>query len=311
MTSYSIKLGLTLLLTLGFIAVVEHFIGFRNIFNAWQKLETGQLLLALLLMLGSYCLRAMRLFSYFPIQHLRNFVICVRISLLHNFFNNLLPMRSGEISLPLMLKQYFAIPGMRAVAALLLFRILDLHVLGLILLATSLVLFPGLSLGIVMLLLLWLTIPWLVWKFHARLAQNLGNKTHNKWASRLLQFMESFPRDLSRLLTAYGWTFINWLVKLWVLSWILLQFYNMPASTALTSVIFGDASSVLPIHGVAGIGTYEAGVVLGGGLLGENARNILPAAINLHLFVLGASALAALVALLLPRQAVSKPSGKR
>ncbi len=52
-------------------------------------------------------------------------------------------------------------------------------------------------------------------------------------------------------------------------------------------------SSVLPFHGIAGAGTYEAGVLAGLVPLGVEMEVALRAAVNLHLFVLGSSILAA------------------
>ncbi len=52
--------------------------------------------------------------------------------LLHNLFNNLLPMRAGELSLPLLMKRYFGVRRAETVGALLWFRFLDLLTLSLI-----------------------------------------------------------------------------------------------------------------------------------------------------------------------------------
>jgi len=56
---------------------------------------------------------------------------------------------------------------------------------------------------------------------------------------------------------------------------------------ALFGAIAGDLTSVLPIHGVAGAGTYEAGVMAGLLPYGVAPQPALAAAVNLHLFLLG------------------------
>jgi uncharacterized membrane protein YbhN (UPF0104 family) len=60
---------------------------------------------------------------------------------------------------------------------------------------------------------------------------------------------------------------------------------------------------VLPIHGIAGSGSYElamAAVLLP---LGVDMQTLLKAAVNLHLYLLGANLLLLAGALLLPKPA--------
>jgi hypothetical protein len=65
-------------------------------------------------------------------------------------------------------------------------------------------------------------------------------------------------------------------------------------------MIGGELGSVLPVHGVAGMGTYEAGVMAGLAPQGVALTAALAAAVNLHLFILGATVLGAGLARLLP-----------
>ena len=102
------------------------------------------------------------------------------------------------------------------------------------------------------------------------------------------------------------WTLLNWGIKLAVFAWVLTLFLEMPMTTAWIGATVGDLTSVLPIHGIAGAGTYEAGVVAGLAPFGIEAAAGLQAAVNLHLFVLGCTLLSGLVSLLLP--ALPKPN---
>jgi uncharacterized membrane protein YbhN (UPF0104 family) len=61
----------------------------------------------------------------------------------------------------------------------------------------------------------------------------------------------------------------------------------------------GELSSVLPVHGLAGAGTYEAGVVAALAPFRVSAVEALAAAVNLHLFLLGVSGLGGALALAL------------
>ncbi|MBW2587693.1 MAG: UPF0104 family protein, partial [Deltaproteobacteria bacterium] len=55
-----------------------------------------------------------------------------------------------------------------------------------------------------------------------------------------------------------------------------------------------------------GVGTYEAGIVAVLVPFGIAARSALNAAVNAHLFVLGAALASAALALLIPRQNAAK-----
>jgi hypothetical protein len=88
-----------------------------------------------------------------------------------------------------------------------------------------------------------------------------------------------------------------------VFAWILRGFTSIPPGIAVLGSVTGEISSVLPIHGVAGAGTYEAGVAVGLVPFGIEATTALQGGVNLHLFVLGASFLSAALALLIPVKA--------
>ena len=72
---------------------------------------------------------------------------------------------------------------------------------------------------------------------------------------------------------------------------VLRLFLPMPVAAAVWGAMAGDLTSILPVHGVAGAGTYEAGVVAGLLPFGVAAQPALQAAVNLHIFLLGATLL--------------------
>ena len=65
-------------------------------------------------------------------------------------------------------------------------------------------------------------------------------------------------------------------------AWILRLFAPMPGAAAVMGAIGGDLTSVLPVHGVAGAGTYEAGVVAALTPFDIPTAAALAAAVNLH-----------------------------
>jgi uncharacterized membrane protein YbhN (UPF0104 family) len=147
--------------------------------------------------------------------------------------------------------------------------------------------------------LLWLVLPMAAYLAHNRLARNCAGASHGgkQFIAKILTSLPQTPREFWR---AWLWTWINWVVKLGVFAWVFQLFAPVSWSVAGLAAIAGDISSVLPIHGVAGAGTYEASIVAA--LLPFNiAPEIaLAAAVNLHLFLLGSTLLGGLVAVFLP-----------
>jgi uncharacterized membrane protein YbhN (UPF0104 family) len=122
--------------------------------------------------------------------------------------------------------------------------------------------------------------------------------------------MTGLPAAPSLFWATWVWTGVNWGVKLLVFAWVLRAFTPMPLPTALMGSVTGELSSVLPFHGLAGAGTYEAGVMAGLVPLGIDLEPAAVGAVNLHLFVLGASVLTGLLALVVPRRGrESDPGG--
>ena len=115
--------------------------------------------------------------EYFRVEMAGRFTLCTKLMLQHNLFNNLLPMRTGELSFPVLMARYFAVPALRSVPALLWFRLMDLHSLGIFALAA----FQGrgwpmaLSLPV---LVLWLPLPWLAFHYSHRLQRRLAAEAH-------------------------------------------------------------------------------------------------------------------------------------
>lgn len=274
-------------------------IGWPELLRPWLTIPPLTLLLAALLTLGSYAIRALRLYDYFlPGTH-GGFTACLKLTLLHNVFNNLLPMRTGEASFPVLMRRYFATSLTRSVAAMLCFRLLDLSALGIVALA-SLGAYWRNECLLALLAVTALALPWLLFRLQsAAWSMQLGRRLPSRWQQRLAAARDGLPPTSTAYWRAWLWTLLNWLAKLAVFAAILQLFAPMPAAAAFVGAIGGDLTSVLPVHGIAGAGTYEAGVVAALLPFGVPAAQALAAAVNLHLFMLGLSLSSGALALLL------------
>ena len=252
----------SLALFVGLVILVQHHYGWVELLSPWQHLPRVPLLIALALVGASHFLRAARVYDYFRADAAGQFPRCLKVVLQHHFLNNLLPMRSGELSFPLFMSRHLAIPVHRSVPALAWFRFLDLHtVVGLAALVATDYFFSSRSLALI-LLVLWLGFPILIIRLTRDIEVALSDSRGklNSWVRTLLS---GLPQSRGIFYKSWLWTIINWTVKISVFAWFMVQFEEVSFHAAWVGATVGDLTSVLPIHGIAGAGTYEAGVVAG------------------------------------------------
>jgi uncharacterized membrane protein YbhN (UPF0104 family) len=300
MQGRNIKIIAGVIIFLLFVFFIEKYLGWLELLQPWSRLPVMAILVSVSVIFFSYWLRAFRLYDYFRDQKQVKISATYKIMLLHNFFNNFVPMRAGEASFPILMQRYFDISLVKSGPALLWFRILDLHTL----LVLGLVVFGHYYFGLTVTILLaipLLFVPVLLNTFGKALLILLHRRLDKKMFTRLvITVLENFPNDPSQFYRSWFWTVTNWLVKISVFSWVLIQFIDIEYINAWVGVIAGDLTSVLPVHGFAGAGTYEAGVVAALLPFGVDATSGLRGAVNLHLFMLGATILGALASLFIP-----------
>lgn len=282
----------------GLVIWVQWQLGWATLLAPWAQLSAIQLVGLLLIALLSYLARGVRLYRYFPELLHGHLAATVRLSALHNLANNLLPMRIGEAAMPLLMSRYFGHRLSDSALALLWIRLLDLHVLLLIGLIAGWLAsdnrwwLAGMAAWLLALPLGLLLRGWLA----VRLADRPG-----RLVALLRGLLAALPARGLRFAEVYGWTLATWLTKFTAFTVILQHFTGLPLWQAITGVIGAELSSVLPIHGVAGAGSYEAALVLALSPSGVPADLALAGAVNLHLFLLGVTLLLGPLALLLPR----------
>jgi uncharacterized membrane protein YbhN (UPF0104 family) len=283
-----------------FVVLVEVYFGWAKLLAPWAHLAPLAVAAAVLVVFLSYGLRALRIYYYFREEMRGAYLGCLKLFLQHNVLNNLLPMRSGELSFPVLMSRYFSIAPVRSVPTLFWFRLLDLHTLlgvGLVLSLSS----ANTPLLAIAAVVCWLPAPWVAYLVNNQLLRYLrrrdgGGKLH----ALLIKALDSLPQSPRAFWVAWGWTLLNWIVKLAAFAWVLSSFVDVSLLGAWIGVIGGDLTSVLPVHGVAGVATYEAGVVAALLPFDVAADRALQAAINLHLFLLGTAVIAGAASLFFP-----------
>lgn len=265
-------------------------------------------LLATCGMTATYVLRAGRLHAEWKGRRELQPLHCLRVILMHTAAVNLLPMRSGELGYPLMLNRRWNIPLADAASSLAWMRLQDMAIVAWLGSMTALA-------------VLWqremLAPAWAVAAALAATGGLVGFAFHaGRWAAaaftglqRLARPLQRWPR-LHRLLdrgltiaaqgsartrgTTWAWCVGNWLTKLSTVAALLVALAGLPAFSAWCGAIGGDGASALPLQPAAGFGTYEAGVAVAARLSGVEAwREVLAAALTVHLFMLATSVLGA------------------
>lgn len=284
------------LLLIALVLAVALTVGWGPLLAPWRELGLTELLGLLALSALSYGFRAVRVFDFFRPAFAGRFPTVLRLSILHNVANNLLPMRAGEMVFPWLMGRYFGQGFGNALASLIWIRLLDMHFLGLI-----------------ACLILYLRQPWIGWPLAGllwllllplmarvgRLAPTGSTRMPARLASTLARAAPVSRRLIARL---YLWTALSWTAKFIAFALLLQHFLPLDLWRLLIGVLGAELSSILPFHGIAGGGTYELAAVAALVPFGVSPEAALVGAVNLHLFLLGVTLLLGLLALLLPVQ---------
>jgi glycosyltransferase 2 family protein len=290
-------------LFVGLVVTVALTLGWGRLLAPWLTLDPRVLVGLILLSALSYTLRAVRVYDWFRPRLDGHFPALLRLTILHNTANNLLPMRAGELVFPWLMGRYFGHGFLSSSATLLWIRLLDLHFLALI------------ALGIA-----WLHHPAWVWPVLAlawvaglgllgvveRRAGGAGFEPADGGAWRralgkaLVLLAGAAPGSNLLVARIYLWTALIWGAKFVAFATLLRHFLPVDLWQALAGVMGAELSSVLPFHGIAGSGSYELAAVAALVPAGVAPEAALAGAVNLHLFLLGVTLLLGPLALVLP-----------
>jgi uncharacterized membrane protein YbhN (UPF0104 family) len=286
----------------GLVAWVHWSVGWGPLLAPWLSFPPERLLFLFLMTSLSYLLRAVRIYDYS--RHLLHglFPATLRLSLIHNTLNNFLPMRLGELAYPVLMRRYFG-QGLTASGVTLLWiRALDLHLLGLLALLFLAQAHPDPLWA--PLIVAWIALVPAAYWGHARL-QGWSEDRTGRLHGLLRRLLGHVPASGWGFFRVWVWTALSWGCKFIAYTAVVLHFVNIETWRAVLGTIGAELSSVLPVHGIAGSGSYEIAMAAVLVPLGLDMATVLKAAVNLHLYLLGASLLLGLGALLLPRPAPS------
>lgn len=279
--------------------LIQHYYGWQKMLAAWQEISPLKIMLSLLLMFFTYAVRAARIHDFFSPSKDYPLASCLKIMLTHNLLNNLMPMRTGEASFPLLMRKEFGTPIASATALLVMFRIMDFQIL-LMLGALSFLMFTGLHSQWLWVVPVLIIAPLAIFPLKTYLQSLSGRFTGYKFEQKIEQVLNILPTRFSTLLRMWLLSWLSWGTKIAVFTFIMLWFANIDPWSAMGATFAGELSAVIPIHTPGGLGTYEAGMVGIAAMLGLRGDWILFAGVQLHLLIIFSTLLSAVVGYFIP-----------
>lgn len=233
----------------------------------------------------------------------------------HNFYNLVLPFRTGEASLPIMLKAEAGHSLAEGTATLFVCRLLDLLSVGAFL-ATGLMLAPGVTPELLPRALGVLAGVVVVLVGMRQLAGLTARRLERR--GRLTNFVASGAEHLAavttrRLLGAAGLSLVTWGFT-YLACYLLVVAMGDPAAppdsigaalaavdlpTALIGTTGLHLTAILPINTPGGVGAWEAGWTAGYVLAGLAPRAAAASAVGSHILIFGFVSVLGVAALLL------------
>ena len=239
-----LKLFISALVTVLFFYFFQRIVGFDKVLKFFSLLTLNQILAAFVLYLISYIARTVR-WQY--TLSIKDFYKLFKLTVYNTFFNIILPFRTGEVSFFYMLKKE-NIHIVESTMSFIITRFFDgISLLGLFLWAY--LTYKGFYiLGI-------LTFIFLPFSFFVLLIIFRFIK-HEK-VKEYYKVMVNFRN----IVMVYALSILTWLFKFSAFYIILPKETKITLLESVMASSLADLTTVLPIHGLAGIGTYETGYI--------------------------------------------------
>ena len=288
------RLFISILLLGATFFVCSKLVNFPELIRDFSKIPLSIALSALFFGSVSWILRGIRTRLVFQKTLEARVMTYLAISFVHNSANNLLPMRLGELVLPILLRKLVNMPFNDGVKGLIGIRLLDV----LALFGTFLFFFFGIFYPLVSCFLFFVFILFMplflnsVFRFFRFALVFLFSKKEN--------FDQNFLKGKNELISKLWWlTSLSWLCKISGMTLILISLSQQTIESQIAIILGAELSSILPIHGLAGAGTFEAGGTFGGMIMGFDGIESLRSAIQLHAYVLSLTLIFGVIGILI------------
>jgi len=260
-------------ITIGFIYLFYIVVGFDKIAQFFTELSIGSIAIAYFFYVLSYLTRAYR---WKLTLSIKDFKKLFKITSFNTVFNIFLPFRTGELSFFYMLKKENVDMG-ETTLSFFTVRIFDAIALFSVFFISYLIYKDMWYLAIPVFFLM--PFSFYIFKF---LISFIKHEKIKKFHENVL--------SLKNLWVLYGLSFITFVFKFIGFYFILPPSVQLSFKEAFVAAAAGDLTTVLPVNGIAGLGTYEAGYAGILILMGVDKENALVASLFVHIFILIGSA---------------------
>jgi hypothetical protein len=235
--------------------------------------------------------------------------LALRIVLAHTAMVNVLPMRTGELGFPWLMRRALHVDWLDASASLLWLRLQDACVLA----TLAIWVWPELPmlLRALLTLILWgglgFGVRWV--RNHAATLVMTPPESAAPAPGLRQRLIQALSRRGQGLLQGWAITASNWVLKLSLQAWLLAELLNVRWSLGWAGSLGAELSALLPVQGLGGLGSYEAGAAAALRWHGIDWTSGLQAALSLHLVVLACSLGFGALAWWLPRPLLTRHNG--
>lgn len=274
-----IKIVLSIFITLFTIYFVAKYININDIYAIYNTISLSTILKAFIIYYFIYILRALRfreLLKHYDVK-IKDLIYT---SIVHGFYNRILPVRTGELSFVYLTKKRNNIDINMGVETIILARLYDLTSISILFLFS--IIFSGYFYNysktliiIVIVMLILSTIFCLYFKFFIKFIKyilkhlNIFNKfsegNRNKLNNRIDEGTTKYKSFIILNIISIG----QWIL-LYFVFYILLKDISstFTYSKVMLGSVYSNITNTIPASGVGGFGTMEAGWVLGFSILG-------------------------------------------
>ncbi len=287
------KIVSSILFTAFFVLAIIYFIDYEYFILSIKRVDIPLVIFGVVFLSINYLLRAWR---YELILFRKEIRIFFSVTSMYYFFNKVLPARTGQISLPILLKKNLQIDYQKGVSAMLFAHLLDMSVMvTLLLVSMQFINVENLDLlnviSVVGLIFIFLSFIFL--EKIVNLAIILFSKIKilrlQKWIEKLVEICNKIISYKQRntnffFIKIIAISFLSWL-SIYLYYFFIVQAFSIKIN--FISTIFACSVSnftfILPVNGIANLGPFEAGWVLGFMLIGISEQSSLPAGLFANL----------------------------
>lgn len=221
------------------------------------------------------------------------------VTAIHTMTNNLMPMRTGEVMYPLLLKRYFNIGFGDSTATLIYARIFDVFAMGAFLLVAlvfgwdrlhiSLAGLGGTSFRFLIYVFLLLLVVFILYKVFTRLTGERQKAREGSLLGTLKSGLDSLGRGMKRVdIVKVSLELMFLSLAIFLARYVFFMYTLMAfgiSVTFLEAVLMASlpiVAAVIPAQGIGGYGTIETGWVLGFLLVGLSKEMALIVGFGIH-----------------------------